>query len=72
MSTILAAGGRVTDLLAVRQVLTTNNLLEAQLKQRIQQRMGDASRAIFATGSVFGVVLAGDDAADQRVWLPMG
>jgi len=41
-----------SDLLAVRQVLATNIDLEAQLKQRIQQRMGDASRAIFETGEV--------------------
>jgi methylthioribose-1-phosphate isomerase len=48
VSTILAAGGRVTDLLAVR-----------------------CAPAIGVAGA-FGVVLAGDDAADQRVWLPMG
>ena len=40
------------DLLAIRQVLATNVDLEAQLKQRIQQRMGEASRAIFETGEV--------------------
>ena len=32
-----------SDLLAIRQVLTTNVLLEAQTKQRIQQRMGDVT-----------------------------
>ena len=48
MSTILAAGGRVTDLLA-----------------------GRCAPAIGVAGA-FGVVLAGDDAADQRVWMPMG
>ena len=41
-----------SDLLALRQVLATNVDLEAQLKQRIQQRMGDASRVIFETGEV--------------------
>ena len=41
-----------SDLLAVRQVLATNVDLEAQLKQRIQQRMGEASRAIFERGEV--------------------
>ena len=41
-----------SDLLAVRQVLTTNSQLEAQLKQRIQQRMGDATRAVFEGGDV--------------------
>ena len=28
------------------------SIMEEKLKQRIQERMGDASRAIFATGSV--------------------
>lgn len=41
-----------SDLLAVREVLGTNNALEAQLKQSIQQRMGDASRALFDGGEV--------------------
>ena len=41
-----------SDLLAIRQLLTTNSLLEAQLKQRIQQRMGDATKAVFDTGNV--------------------
>ena len=41
-----------SDLLAVRQVLERHETLEAQLKQRIQQRMGDASRALFETGEV--------------------
>lgn len=41
-----------SDLLAVREVLGTNNTLEAQLKQSIQQRMGDASRALFDGGEV--------------------
>ena len=41
-----------SDLLAIRQVLTTNVLLEAQTKQRIQQRMGEATKAVFETGDV--------------------
>lgn len=41
-----------SDLLAVREVLSTNNALEAQLKQSIQQRMGDSSRALFDSGEV--------------------
>ena len=41
-----------SDLLAVRQVLANNEELESQLKQRIQQRMGDATRAVFETGEV--------------------
>lgn len=41
-----------SDLLAVRQKLADVTELEAQLKQRIQQRMGDASRAVFESGEV--------------------
>ena len=41
-----------SDLLAIRQSLATNNLLEFQLKQRIQQRMGEATKAVFETGDV--------------------
>ena len=41
-----------SDLLAIRQVLATNVLLEAQLKHRIQQRIGDATKAVFDTGDV--------------------
>ena len=48
----LAMGAVFSDLLAVRQVLATQSALEAQLKQSIQQRMGDASRAVFDGGEV--------------------
>ncbi|MDX9844958.1 MAG: YqaJ viral recombinase family protein [Aquabacterium sp.] len=41
-----------SDLLAVRQKLADVVELESQLKQRIQQRMGDASRAVFECGEV--------------------
>jgi len=41
-----------SDLLAIRQVLTDKGLLESQLKQRIQQRMGDATKVLFQTGDV--------------------
>lgn len=41
-----------SDLLAIRQILTTNVELEAQLKQRIQQSMGEASKAVFEAGAV--------------------
>ena len=41
-----------SDLLAVRQLLTQNSQLEAQLKQRIQQCMGEASKALFDWGHV--------------------
>lgn len=41
-----------SDLLAVRQTLEAQAKLEAQLKQRIQQRMGEASTAVFETGEI--------------------
>ena len=41
-----------SDLLAVRQTLTTQTALEAQLKQSIQQRMGDAAKVLFESGAV--------------------
>ena len=41
-----------SDLMSVRQMLGKDNLLEAQFKQRIQQRMGDATKAVFQTGEV--------------------
>lgn len=40
------------DLLSVRGELADAQVKEAQLKQRIQQRMGDATRATFAGGNV--------------------
>lgn len=48
----LVMGTVFSDLLAVREVLATNTALEAQLKQAIQQRMGDSSRAVFENGEV--------------------
>lgn len=41
-----------SDLLAIRQRLADATALESKLKQRIQQRMGDASRAVFESGEV--------------------
>ncbi|WP_435405952.1 YqaJ viral recombinase family protein [Rhodoferax lithotrophicus] len=41
-----------SDLLAVREVLSTQVTLEAQLKQRIQQRMGDTTKVVFQTGNI--------------------
>jgi putative phage-type endonuclease len=41
-----------SDLLAVRRVLAEHMTLESQLKQRIQQRMGQATRAVFEGGEV--------------------
>ena len=52
LSTDLEMSGVFSDLLAVREVITTQTALEAQLKQRIQQRMGDATRAVFEIGEV--------------------
>lgn len=52
LSQDLAMSAAFSDLLAVRETLTTNVLLEAQLKQRIQQRMGDATKVVFETGDV--------------------
>ena len=40
------------DLNAVRSVLSSNNETEALLKQKIQQRMGNATKAVFDTGEV--------------------
>jgi predicted phage-related endonuclease len=40
------------DLVALRAHLTEQEKLEAQLKQRLQQAMGDATRAKFETGEV--------------------
>ena len=41
-----------SDLLAVRVALAAQSKHEAQLKQTLQQRMGDASKAIFEGGDV--------------------
>ncbi|KVZ18397.1 endonuclease [Burkholderia cepacia] len=40
------------DLIAVRTEIETRQQLEAQFKQAIQEAMGDATRALFETGSV--------------------
>ncbi|KWK63347.1 YqaJ viral recombinase family protein [Burkholderia stagnalis] len=40
------------DLIAVRAEIETRQQLEAQFKQTLQQAMGDATRAVFETGSV--------------------
>lgn len=41
-----------SDLLAVREVIATQSAAEARLRQAIEQRMGDATRALFETGEV--------------------
>ena len=40
------------DLVNLRIDIANREQLESLLKQKIQQRMGDASRAVFETGSV--------------------
>lgn len=40
------------DLLVVRQTLAESEQFEAKLKQRIQERMGNAGKALFSTGEV--------------------
>lgn len=40
------------DLIAIRDGIALREKIEAELKQKIEQRMGDASRAIFETGAV--------------------
>ena len=52
LSQDLAMSAVFSDLLSIRETLATQTVLEAQLKQAIQQRMGDASRARFETGEV--------------------
>ena len=52
LSDDLEMSAAFSDLLAVRQHLSTNEVLESQLKQRIQQRLGDATKAVFETGDV--------------------
>ena len=52
LSSDLEMSGVFSDLLAVREVIAAQSALEAQFKQCIQQRMGDATRAVFETGEV--------------------
>ncbi len=68
----LVMSGVFSDLLAVRQSLDNHLQLEAQLKQRIQQRMGEASRALFEAGEVSWKRSKDNSALDverlQREW----
>ncbi len=48
----LVMSATFSDLLSVRQSIATHTQLEAELKQRIQQRMGEATRAVFDAGEV--------------------
>lgn len=48
----LVMSGVFADLLAVRGVIATQVALEDQFRQQIEQRMGDATRAVFERGEV--------------------
>ncbi|WP_418120013.1 YqaJ viral recombinase family protein [Variovorax sp. 350MFTsu5.1] len=48
----MAMSSAFSDLLALRQVLADATAREAQVKQRIQQRMGEATAALFDAGEV--------------------
>lgn len=52
LSQDLEMSAAFSDLLSIRETLATHSALEAQIKQSIQQRMGDAARARFETGEV--------------------
>ncbi len=52
LSEDLELSAAFSDLVAVRQLLESNAQSEAELKQRIQQRMGEASKALFGWGEV--------------------
>ena len=45
-------GSTFSDLQAVRERLKAFELQESQLRQRLEERMGEASRAVFETGEV--------------------
>jgi len=47
-----AMGSAFADLVSVRAAIANQSELEAKLKQSIQQRMGDASKAVFEGGEV--------------------
>ncbi len=55
-----------SDLIAVRQLLENQTRLEAQLKQSIQQRMADASLALFEQGTVTWKRSKDSDAVDMK------
>ena len=52
LSQDLEMSAAFSDLVAVRHMLTINTAHESKLKQRIQQRMGEATMAVFETGDV--------------------
>ncbi len=52
LSDDVGMGAIFADLVSVRASITSQNALESKLKQSIQQRMGDASKAVFEGGEV--------------------
>lgn len=52
LSDDVGMGAVFADLVSVRASITSQNALESKLKQSIQQRMGDASKAVFEGGEV--------------------
>jgi predicted phage-related endonuclease len=52
LSDDVGMGAIFTDLVSVRASISSQNALESKLKQTIQQRMGDASKAVFESGEV--------------------
>lgn len=52
LSRDLVMSAAFSDLQSVRQFLAAHTKLETELKQRIQQRMGEASKAVFENGEV--------------------
>lgn len=52
LSDDLEMSAAFSDLLAIRQVLSNNSQCEAQLKQRIQQRLGESTKAVFQNGEI--------------------
>jgi putative phage-type endonuclease len=52
LSDDVGMGAVFADLVSVRSVITSQTALESKLKQSIQQRMGDASKAVFEGGEV--------------------
>jgi len=52
LSDDLEMSAAFSDLLAIRKVLSNNSQCEAQLKQRIQQRLGESTKAVFQNGDI--------------------
>ncbi|MOA45097.1 hypothetical protein D3C78_1674570 [compost metagenome] len=50
----------------MREILSTHEKREAQLKQTLQQAMGDATKATFETGSVTWKKASGSESVDLK------